>query len=162
MVDFKSFYPQETVTDMPDSIENKLKRLERILDATTEGWWEWNTETDQTLHGPGWFKMLGLEPIEGEVSNSLWKERIHPDDRVRAVENQQLFLKSDDPWEQEFRMLHQDGRYLWILSRGKVLYRSTDGEALQVGGLNINITAQKRYRNLMRIWLTKKILFRAF
>jgi PAS domain S-box-containing protein len=148
VVDFKSFYPQETVIDMPDSIENKLKRLERILDATTEGWWEWNTETDQTLHGPGWFKMLGLEPIEGEVSNSLWKERIHPDDRVRAVENQQLLLKSDDPWEQEFRMLHQDGRYLWILSRGKVLYRSADGEALQVGGLNINITAQKKIQKL--------------
>ncbi|MDZ7647829.1 MAG: PAS domain-containing protein [Cytophagales bacterium] len=108
-----------------------------------------NTETDQTLHGAGWFKMLGLEPREGVVSNSLWKERIHPDDRVRAIENQQRLLKSDDPWEQEFRMLHQDGRYIWILSRGKVLYRSADGEALQVGGLNINIQPKKKCNGLI-------------
>jgi two-component system sensor histidine kinase/response regulator len=126
-------------------LKDKLIRLERILDATTEGWWEWNTETDQTLHGAGWFKMLGLGPIEGVVSNSLWKERIHPDDRVRAIENQQLFLKSDDPWEQEFRMLHQDGKYIWILSRGKVLYRSADGEALQVGGTKHKYYRSKKY-----------------
>ncbi|MBP9926219.1 MAG: PAS domain-containing protein [Cyclobacteriaceae bacterium] len=145
---FKSFYPQETVIDMPDSIENKLKRLERILDATTEGWWEWNTETNETLQGPGWFRMLGLEPIDGLVSNTIWEERIHPEDRMLAINNQNHFIQKDELWEQEFRLRHADGSYLWILSRGKVLHRSTNGQALLVGGLNINITAQKKAQKL--------------
>jgi len=145
---------------MSDLLQHKLLRLERILDATTEGWWEWNIEADQTFYGAGWFKMLGLEPIEDAIATSLWEEHMHPEDRIRAIENQQRFIKSDDAWEQEFRMRHVDGRYLWILSRGKVLHRSASGAPLQVGGLHINITAQKEINSLKNELKTKEALVR--
>jgi PAS domain-containing protein len=45
---------------MSDHSEQSLLRLERILDATTEGFWEWNIETSRTYYSPAWHKMLGL------------------------------------------------------------------------------------------------------
>jgi len=134
---------------MVDSLQDKLTRLERILEATTEGWWEWNTETDSTYHSPQWYHMLGLEPNETGSNSKLWEEEhIHPDDRFRVIYNQQYFIQSDEPWEQEFRLRHANGEYLWVLSRGSVLTRSANGKALLVGGLHINITPHKQLHRL--------------
>jgi PAS domain S-box-containing protein len=133
---------------MSESSKNKLTRLERILQATTEGWWEWDIETDHMYHSPGWFAMLGFTQEE-IIYSKLWEEeQIHPDDRFRVIYNQQLFIRHDDPWEQEFRLRHKDGHYIWVLSRGSVLYRSADGKPLLVGGLHINITPQKQIHRL--------------
>ncbi|MEQ1584854.1 MAG: PAS domain-containing protein [Cyclobacteriaceae bacterium] len=134
---------------MPNSLQNNLTRLERILDATTEGWWELNLDTDLTYCSPGWFRMMGLEAdTSGTFDKQWWNSRLHPDDKDRVIANQKLFIQQDEPWEQEFRMLHIDGDYVWILSRGKVLQRSPDGRALLVGGLHINITPQKQLGQL--------------
>jgi len=134
---------------MPDSLQSKLTRLERILDATTEGWWELNLETDLTYCSPGWFRMMGLEVDTSENFNKhWWNSRLHPDDKDRVITNQKLYIQQDEPWEQEFRILHKNGDYVWILSRGKVLQRSVDGRALLVGGLHINITPQKQLHRL--------------
>jgi PAS domain S-box-containing protein len=129
-------------------VKDQLVRLERILNATTEGWWEWDIETDHMHHSPGWFSMLGIKQ-EVVTSSKLWEEeRIHPEDRFRVIYNQQLFIRHDEPWEQEFRLLHEDGHYIWVVSRGSVLYRSADGKPLLVGGLHINITPQKNLHRL--------------
>lgn len=150
--------PHKLAVPMSDSIENKLLRLKRILDATTEGFWEWDIEKNHTFYGEGWFKMLGLEPVQRAVSNSLWEEHIHPEDRVRLIEDQKRFIKSDEAWEQEFRMRHRDGKYIWVLSRGKVLDRSISGEALKVGGLHINVTSQKKVHKLSEDLIAKENL----
>lgn len=134
---------------MLDYLQTKLTRLERILDATTEGWWELNLETDLTYCSPGWFRMMGLEAeTSGTFDTQWWNSRLHPDDKARVIANQKLFIQQDEPWQQEFRILHINGDYGWIQSRGKVLQRSADGRALLVGGLHINITAQKQLDQL--------------
>lgn len=131
------------------SLQEKLTRLEQILDTTTEGWWELNLETDVTYCSPGWFRMMGLEAeTNGAFDRQWWNSRLHPDDRDRVIANQKLFIQHDEPWGQEFRMLHSNGDYVWIQSRGKVLQRTNDGRALLVGGLHINITPQKQLHRL--------------
>jgi PAS domain S-box-containing protein len=144
---------------MPDSLQNNLTRLERILDATTEGLWELNLETGLTYCSPGWFRMMGLDvDNSGTFDRQWWNSRLHPNDKDRVIANQNLFIQQDEPWEQEFRMLHINGDYVWILSRGKVLQRSSDGKALLVGGLHINITPQKQLYELHEDLKTKEKL----
>lgn len=128
--------------------DNHLVRLQRILDATTEGFWEWNIETNATYYSPAWYDMLGLEPADSTTSVELWRARIHPDDRNRVLEVQQRSILKDEPWEQEYRMQHASGHFLWVLSRGRVLYRSGDGKPLLAGGLHIDITTQKQLHRL--------------
>jgi len=134
---------------MPDSLQNNLSRLERILDATTEGWWELNLQTDLTYCSPGWFRMMGLKAeSSGTFDRQSWNSRLHSEDKDRVIANQKLFSQQDEPWEQEFRMLHTNGDYVWIQSRGKVLQRAANGSALLIGGLHINITPQKQLHQL--------------
>lgn len=134
---------------MSSPAEQHLARLERIFDATTEGFWEWNIETDLTYYSPAWYQMLGLAVGDSKASADLWRNLIHSDDRGRVLAFQQRGILKDEPWEQEYRMQHTSGEYLWILSRGRVLYRSADGKPLLAGGLHINITPQKQLHRLI-------------
>jgi PAS domain S-box-containing protein len=129
---------------MSESHEVKLARLERILESTTEGWWEWDVETNATFHSPGWYKMLGLSPAESASTYKLWLELVHPDDRARVNQDQKEFINRQKPWEQEFRMRHAKGNYIWILSRGCILTFGADNKPKLAGGVHINITSQKR------------------
>jgi len=133
---------------MSDPSEQSLLRLERILDATTEGFWEWNIETNRTYYSPAWYNMLGLALNETQTSVDLWRNLIHPDDSQRVLAFQERSILRDVPWEQEYRMRHAGGDYLWVLSRGRVLYRSADGKPLLAGGLHVNITPQKQIHRL--------------
>lgn len=135
---------------MLESVQNKLLRLERIFDATTEGWWEWNIETDDAYYSHAWYNLLGIEKEANRETSKklLWESLIHPEDRARVVKNHQIFIQTDEPWHQEFRMLHSDGEYIWILSRGKVMHRSPDGRALLAGGLHINISVEKELQRV--------------
>jgi PAS domain S-box-containing protein len=133
---------------MNESNEAKLARLERILESTTEGWWEWDVETNATFHSPGWYKMLGLAPDESASTYKLWLELVHPDDRARVNYDQNEFIKRQIPWEQEFRMRHAKGHYVWILSRGCILTFDADNKPKLAGGVHINITAQRRQAQL--------------
>lgn len=125
----------------------KLERLERILELTHEGWWEWDVEKNTTFHSPGWFKMLGLEPLQ-ESSYKFWLEHVHPDDRAHTHQQQQTLIRQDKPWEIEFRMKHAQGHYIWILSRAHVLEKTNEGKPKLVGGVHIDITHQKRIARL--------------
>lgn len=119
------------------------RRLERILDATTEGWWEWHIGNNTTFHSPGWYRMLDISEQEFDSTFDLWSSRIHPDDRQRVLDEQHHYLQFDDPWETEFRMLKRDGSYVWVESRGRVTARDAAGQAQYAVGLHVNIQLRK-------------------
>ena len=56
-----------------------------------------------------------------------------------------------DAFENEFRMRHKDGHWVWILDRGKVLGRDEDGRPLRLIGTHTDITGQKAGEEKIRI-----------
>ena len=53
-------------------------------------------------------------------------------------------FQGDTPYYQsEYRVLHQDGNYRWILDRGKVISRAADGQPLRMVGTHTDITNRK-------------------
>jgi PAS domain S-box-containing protein len=87
--------------------------------------------------------MLGYD--EHGIGNLFeeWESRLHPDDRERALATIQAYLdgRSAD-YEIEHRLLHKDGSYRWILSRG-ALVRDAHGEPYRMVGSHIDITSLK-------------------
>ena len=91
-----------------------------------------------------WKLQLGC--TDDEVGDSLdeWERRVHPDDLLRARATVMAYLAA--PWpnfEQEFRMLHKDGTYRWILAQGSV-YLDTQGRPLHMLGSHIDVTKKKQ------------------
>ncbi|MBU1170247.1 MAG: PAS domain S-box protein, partial [Proteobacteria bacterium] len=149
---------QGTTRDISErkKAEKELKiqkdRLEYILEGTNVGTWEWNVQTGETVFNKRWADIIGytLDEIT-PVSIDTWVKYVHPDDlekNNKALEAH--FSGESDYYEIECRMSHKDGRWVWILDRGKVISWTEDGKPLRMYGTHQDITYRKQAETELR------------
>jgi PAS domain S-box-containing protein len=98
--------------------------------------------------------MLGYQAREFIKDSNFWISNVHPEDRVYAFESvSQLPLTGKNTTE--YRFLHQDGSYRWLLDSSKVLYDEA-GNSLEIIGFCIDITERKQLEEDLRIALEKE------
>lgn len=138
------------MTQKEDTSESEKARLRLILEATLEGWWEWDLTSNKAYHSSGWFRMLGYSDDQMQMCSSVdtWLNLIHPDDVARVLGQQATYMVNGDTWETEFRMRTAEGNYVWIQSRGKVVRRNETGEPMLAVGVHVDITEHKQLEEL--------------
>jgi PAS domain S-box-containing protein len=78
-------------------------------------------------------------------------EMIHPDDRERVFQANRHSEETGEPFDEEFRIIRDDGHIVWLHSRA-VLVRDESGAPAFWHGVALDVTAQRelesRYREL--------------
>ena len=124
--------------------QNAEERLTLAIAGINEGVWDWNRVTDKVFYSPRWKEIIGYR--DEELPNKLeeWKKRIHPDDLERVLGVNDLMYTDLEAvhFEAEYRLLHKDGSYRWILGRGTCL-RDKDGKPYRMVGAHADITERK-------------------
>jgi diguanylate cyclase (GGDEF)-like protein/PAS domain S-box-containing protein len=129
-----------------EELELERLRLTDIIDATRAGTWEWNIQTGECQFNHRWAEMLGytlnaLAPFNTEMV----KELTHPEDWQTAMALVERHLKGEmDFYECDIRMRHQDGHWVWITDRGRLISRTITGEPWIMRGTHIDITDKKQ------------------
>ncbi|MBZ4643402.1 MAG: hypothetical protein JG767_1011 [Deferribacteraceae bacterium] len=146
------FYDQTESVLLKQEIEKKHKRLELLIDSANLGTWVLNLNNKNVEYNDNWAKIIGYTLNELEpLSYDTWAKRCHPEDLDKALNKLEKYLNGEsDIYEVEFRMLHKDGYYKWILSRGKVLEYDKDGNPLILYGVHIDIDEQKKIEEKLR------------
>lgn len=136
------------VTDRRNAERALAKAQERLalaLDSAEEGHWDWNVATGEVWFSDQWQRILGMDPGTMTPRIEAWERLIHPDDlpdlRAALREHMDGLL---DRFESEHRMRGPDGKWLWVLNRGKVVAWSGDGKPLRLVGTHRNIAQRKR------------------
>ncbi len=120
------------------------ERWQLAVAGSNEGVWDWHIEDDTFWFSPRWKSMLGFFDDQLPNQRSVWMDRIHPDDRnlVETALSSHLMQKTAI-LHCEYRMLHQDGSWIWALVRGKALF-AEDGHPRRMVGTQTDITRQKQ------------------
>jgi diguanylate cyclase (GGDEF)-like protein/PAS domain S-box-containing protein len=137
-------------------IETQKRRLENVIEGAAVGTWEWDTQSGKTVYNENWAVMLGYTLAELKPDNlSVFESLVHPEDLELSNLTAKRHLAGETPfYECELRMRHKQGHWVWVLDRGRVLTRSTDGKPLSMFGTHTDITERKlaeeqlRYMNL--------------
>jgi diguanylate cyclase (GGDEF)-like protein/PAS domain S-box-containing protein len=142
-----------TAKQMNSDLINERQRLDSIIEGTHVGTWEWNIQTGKTKFNDLWANFIGYELSELEPTNAqTWFSRLHPDDKKLAEEElEKHFAGNLIYYECEARMWHKDGRWIWILTRGKVIEWTADGKPLKMAGTHQEVTERKQAENALRI-----------
>jgi len=132
-----------------DTLRKNEERMSLAFQATQDGIWDWNIETDEVFYSSRWKTMLGYEEHEIEPHISAWKRLVHPEDIPRVMEavGRGTVGQADDI---EYRMLHKDGHYVHILSRSMPVRRDLDGSVVRMVGTHFDLTEQRRREVLLR------------
>jgi len=129
------------------------------MEATNDGIWDWNVKSGEVFYSPAYFRMLGHEPAAAVASSSIWQDLIHPDDRDGVLAaNLDCVEGRCEQFKHEYRMLARDGRWLWILGRGKCVSRDGNGRALRMVVTHEDITERKELENRITSLLAEKEL----
>jgi PAS domain S-box-containing protein len=124
-------------------VENEA-RLQRVIDASGLGYWDWNIETGETVFSEQWLGMLGYGPAELEQKADTWLMLMHPDDKERVEKIlHEHFSGANDTYAVEHRLKTKSGEWRWILSEGKVVARGAGGEPLRMSGIHKDIHDKK-------------------
>jgi PAS domain S-box-containing protein len=132
-------------------IEQRLtqseQRLELALASSDLGMWDLDISSGNEVTNVRWHEIIGYSPAGTPDNLADWEKLIHPDDRVATRAKLDAYIKGDVPnLEYEYRIRHQDGHWVWILARGKIVSRDGDGNPLRIVGTNLDISHQQRIR----------------
>lgn len=121
------------------------ERWRFAIDGSDLGLWDWDVASGTVLFSTRWKSMLGYDDADVGSALSEWETRIHPEDMPRVMENvQQLLQGKTTLYSNEHRVLCKNGQYKWILDRGKVVQRDSNGQALRVIGTHTDLTELKQ------------------
>ncbi len=128
-------------------IEQALRESEEryalAVQGANDGLWDWNLRTNKVYFSPRWKELLGLG--EDGIGSNLtdWFNRIHPEDLERTKLEMSTHIKRMTPhFVSEYRLLHNDGAYRWVLCRGAAVW-SEEGLAVRMAGSLSDITDRK-------------------
>lgn len=117
-------------------------RLQLAMEGGNLGMWYWDLITEELVYNDCWADMLGYK-IE-EVYDIKWENLLHPEDSDRVTEAlNRLVTGADVEYEQEYRLKTKDGKWKWILDRGKTVKRDIDGKPVRLAGTHIDINDKK-------------------
>ena len=111
--------------------------------GANDGLWDWCLETDRLYFSQRWKSMLGYDNDEVKDTPDDWLLRVHPDDRARVKSELACHRAGDSPeFESEHRMLHSNGEYRWVLSRG-IAVGDRKGAMIRMAGSQTDITENR-------------------
>ncbi|MFN4098532.1 MAG: PAS domain S-box protein, partial [Pararhodobacter sp.] len=123
------------------------ERLRVILESSAVGTWQLDCQTGAVTIDEPYAAMLGyrledLQPWTRERFDAL----VHPQD-VPGLYARVSGLYGADRSDrgQEFRMRHQDGRWIWVLSFTSVQRWAAPGVPAEEGGIHIDVTERKQH-----------------
>jgi len=126
-----------------EALEESEERYALTISAVNDGLWDWNVRTGNAYFSPIYYQMLGYHNKEFSGSYESFRSLVHPDDIKQVEEKIQNHVDKGEGYSIEFRMKTKEGKWCWILTRGKVVEYDKDGKPLRMVGTHTDINDLK-------------------
>lgn len=141
------------------NLSESEQRYNLALEGAGAALWDWDIKNNVYYFSPLFKKILGLTDEEVVELSNTYTTLIHPED-VKILENSVIALRQRklSSLSIHIRMKHKEGQWIWIASRGGVIFDES-GEAVRFIGTNTDITEainESNQNRLLQQNLTKK------
>lgn len=152
----------EELREQGEQLRQSEYRWRFAIAGSGGGLWDWDIAQDTMYFSPRWAEIMGVEESALGTSLDEWERRVHPDDRVAATSALRDYLEGRRArYVNEYRMQHEDGRWIWVQDRGIVVSRAEDGRPLRMIGTDTDITERKNDELALRAAHAESQRFRA-
>ena len=137
------------ITTYKHGLEERVRQSEEryalAARGANDGLWDWDLVNHRIFFSPRWETMLGYKEGEFGQEPESWFSQIHPTDRQRVRDELNRHLAGEsEHFESEYRIIHRNGAYRWVLTRGLAL-RNQNGMAVRIAGSQSDVTERKVY-----------------
>lgn len=142
------FGTQTDITDFKNDQENhKISEARNQFAnmASGVGVWDWNLVTNKVFYSVESLKILEIDENGESLTDDpeKWDDRVHPEDLDAYFGNIKLHFDQKTPFYETYHRVLCNGKYKWILDRGKVISRDEEGKPLRIVGTHTDVSSQK-------------------
>jgi|GEM_PF-4127324 len=143
-----------------ESVDKEKRKAERALidsqarmskaeEVAHFGSWEMNVNTGESKWSDEFYRICGLKPGSIKPSSEEVFNRIHQEDRTKAVDAIKNAIRTGKKYNIENRVIRPDGSIRYVLSIGQVSYDIDDKPENLVGSY-LDITERKQTEEALR------------
>lgn len=124
-----------------EELEESRRHYQLATEAANVGLWDWNVVSGDTYFNDQWYTILGYTPHELPASFDTFEKLCNAEDFQKAmvILNQHM-AGGKNQYRIIIRMKHKLGHWLHVLTTGQVIERNSEGEAIRVAGIHIDMT----------------------
>jgi len=120
---------EHDVTERQNAAEQRLRETEErfhlLARATNDSAYDWDVKRDTLWWADGYYALFGYGREE-QPAVSVWRERIHADDRDRIWASLQTAVETgQEMWSEEYRYCRADGTHALVLDRAHIVRDSS-------------------------------------
>jgi hypothetical protein len=131
---------QQSRSHMRELIRESEDRFTIALEGIRDGFFDMDIRTGKIFYSAQYFGMLGYEAVPKIGTQEDTIELIHPDDVEAVLHHANVYLSGAlSEYEQEYRMKHASGRWIWVKSRGKAIFNDK-GVPIRMIGIHTDVT----------------------
>ena len=134
------------ITKRKHAEEKLIKSEERyalVIEASEQGIWDWNVETNEVFYSEQWKKQIGYNDDELKNEFNTWVEHLHPNEKEFCQNAVNSYLNhAVEHFILDFRFLHKDRTYRWIHNKAASL-KNKEGKVIRLFGTHTDITDSK-------------------
>lgn len=144
-----SIYSHDEAPDLAETPDRARWRF--ALENAQDGLWDWDAERDQVYRSSRCFTMLGYARDAFAGSFDAWQGLIHPDDKPRMKVALHAHLAGErENYIVDYRVRDANGRWRWILDRGRAISWDSTGRPRRVVGTHTDIHDYKQIEAQLR------------
>ncbi|MBS0444360.1 MAG: PAS domain-containing protein [Proteobacteria bacterium] len=129
----------------------QLEFVELVVQGADLSLWAWDLPSRRLEVDARWCAMVGCPADDLDDAARDWRNRAHPDDRAEMAALLRKHLRGETPYaDHEIRLRHDDGRWIWVHVRGKVVERDAEGRPVRLVGTQQDITERKTAEHELR------------
>ncbi len=154
---FNSFLlgAQRKRSKIEENLKDAQERLTLALDGMRDGIFDWNLKNNTVFYSAQFFNMLGYENASLEGTPEDFRKLLHPDESTHVWKKVEEYLSGRlSEYNQEFRLKHKEGHWVWIQSRARALFDSNN-QPYRMVGAHTDITHTKKEQE--RLQTARKI-----
>jgi PAS domain S-box-containing protein len=133
------------------------EQLSLAVKGGNVGLWDYYPKEEKILINDEYAKMLGYSKNELEPRiYSNWADIIHPEDLDKSIEELTRHFEGEtSSYNNEIRLKHKNGSWIWVIVRGEVTERDDKGEVARFTGTHIDITDRKKLEEEIEVSRTR-------
>ena len=128
-----------------ENLRTSEGRWKLALEASGDGVWDWTVQTGCVVFSKRFVELFEFSESDYGHHIADWSSRIHPDDKLPVMAIIQTCLAGQtESIFSEYRGQCRSGNWKWVLCRGAVVSRTSDGKPMRVIGTHTDITKSKQ------------------
>ena len=111
------------------------RRLQRAVDATDVGIWEWNLLTKKVWYSPKISSIISTGPDSSEIPADNWFSHVHPEDLPELQQLLDAHLHHQGLFNVVYRGKNNQNQYQWLRIKGDTMFDESEKPILMSGTL---------------------------